>query len=92
VNGFHLVDLPPDSPIITTELVNSSKPTVNAPSGRCFVRIVSNPTFSPNAVSPEQATFLLTNNLKDAHHLFWHDAIAYVEAVTLFNAKILGHR
>jgi toxin-antitoxin system PIN domain toxin len=57
-----------------------------------FVRIISNPAFSPNGLTPEQAAFVLTSNLKDAHHRFWPDAIGFVEAVALVNAKILGHR
>ena len=57
-----------------------------------FVRIVSNPSFSPDAVSPEEAATLLEANLKHPHHRFWSDEIGLPEAIEPFCGRIIGHR
>jgi hypothetical protein len=40
-----------------------------------FVRLVSNPAFSRDAVTPQEAITLLTGNLKHRCHRFWSDEI-----------------
>jgi toxin-antitoxin system PIN domain toxin len=57
-----------------------------------FIRIASNPAFSRDALTPEQARLVLRDSMKDARHRFWPDAISYVDAVMLFNSKLVGHK
>ena len=57
-----------------------------------FVRIVSNPSFSPDAITPEEAVVLLEKNLQDKRHEFRPDDLGVVEAMAGFTARIYGHR
>jgi hypothetical protein len=57
-----------------------------------FVRIVSNPAFSRDAVTPQEAIHLLSANLRHRYHRFWSDEIAYGAAVEMFQGRLLGHR
>jgi len=57
-----------------------------------FVRIVSNPAFSPNALTPANALALLGSNLEHPGHEFWRDEIQLTEAVELAQAKPVGHQ
>ncbi len=57
-----------------------------------FVRLVSNPAFSRDAVTPQEAITLLGANLKHRHHLFWSDEISFGEAVESFQGRLVGHR
>jgi uncharacterized protein len=57
-----------------------------------FVRVISNPAFSPNALSPVNAVQLLENNLKIPGHVFWPDAISFPEAVHNLGSRFTGHR
>ena len=57
-----------------------------------FVRIVSNPAFSPNALTPAQALVLLKANLSHPAHRFWEDDISFVQAVEPFAGKLVGHQ
>lgn len=57
-----------------------------------FVRIVSNPAFSRDAVSPEQAIEVLEGNLQHPRHRFWKDQGGFVETVRPFAEKLRGHR
>src|ERR1035441_7497655 len=44
-----------------------------------FVRIVSNPAFSPRAVSPKQAIDALNISLQSRTHQFWADDISVAD-------------
>jgi uncharacterized protein len=57
-----------------------------------FVRILSNPVFSPNALTPANALTLLQSNLLHPAHQFWHDDIGLMDAIALVQAKIVGHQ
>jgi len=57
-----------------------------------FVRLASNPAFSRDAVTPPEAIALLNANLKHRYHRFWSDEISFVEAVELFQGRVVGHR
>jgi uncharacterized protein len=57
-----------------------------------FVRIVSNPAFSPDAVTPNEAMTLLSANLQHPAHEFWKGDIPFVDAVKAFRQGIVGHR
>ena len=57
-----------------------------------FVRILSNPAFSADAVAPREATKLLSSNVKHPHHRFWADDVAFVDAVEPFTRSLVGHQ
>lgn len=57
-----------------------------------FVRIVSNPAFSPNALTPRDALALLEANLRHAAHHFWEDEISLLAAIEPFAERVAGHR
>jgi toxin-antitoxin system PIN domain toxin len=57
-----------------------------------FVRIVSNPSFSTDAITPEEAVALLEKNLQDQRHEFRPDDLGVVEALAGVTARIYGHR
>lgn len=57
-----------------------------------FVRIISNPSFSPHAVTPQEATSLLSSNLKHEFHRFWTEDISFVEAIEPFRTRLVGHQ
>ena len=56
-----------------------------------FVRIVSNPAFSRDAVSTQEATGYLASNLASPKHRFLADAISFSKAVASFIPTISGH-
>ena len=56
-----------------------------------FVRIISNPAFSPDAVTPQAASNLLSNNLRDPHHQFWPMDISFEKAAQPFLKQLIGH-
>ena len=57
-----------------------------------FVRILSNPAFSINALTPANALRVLESNLKLPNHRFWPDSIPVVEAMKNVEARLTGHR
>lgn len=57
-----------------------------------FVRILANPQFSPDALTPHEALALLEANLAHPHHRFWPDTISFAEALGAFQGKLQGHR
>jgi toxin-antitoxin system PIN domain toxin len=57
-----------------------------------FVRIVSNPSFSTDAITPEEAVALLEKNLQDQRHELRPDDLGVVEALAGVTARICGHR
>lgn len=57
-----------------------------------FVRIVSNPAFSPDALAPAQAVSILAANLKHRSHQFWEDDVSLADAVAGFRPRLVGHR
>ena len=57
-----------------------------------FVRILSNPAFSPNAVPPKEVIRLLGINTNHPGHRFWKDEITFAEAVQPFQAQFAGHQ
>lgn len=57
-----------------------------------FVRIVSNPAFSSDAVAPQEAVGILETNLKHPGHQFWADDASFVKAVQPFAGKLVGHK
>lgn len=57
-----------------------------------FVRIVSNPAFSRDAVSTQEANRYLASNLASPKHRFLADSISFSKAVAPFASAISGHR
>lgn len=57
-----------------------------------FVRIVSNPAFSRDAVSTTQASEYLSANLASAKHRFLADSLPFGKAAAPFASEISGHR
>lgn len=57
-----------------------------------FVRIISNPAFSPNALTTADAFQLLESNLKHSGHKFWPDDLGVLEATRSFQSQIAGHQ
>jgi uncharacterized protein len=57
-----------------------------------FVRILSNPAFSPNALTPAHALALLQANLGHPAHRFWANDITFIKALELLNPRLAGHQ
>ena len=57
-----------------------------------FVRILSNPAFSPGALSPRNALAVLQANVKLPGHHFWPVELSLHEAVVKAGIQITGHR
>ena len=57
-----------------------------------FVRIVSNPAFSRDAVQPREALQVLRANTAAKDHQFWPDALPVAEAVAFAGARLVGHQ
>ena len=57
-----------------------------------FVRIVSNPAFSRDAVTPREASDLLAVNTASGDHVFWSDDVPFGEATAFAGARLVGHQ
>ncbi len=57
-----------------------------------FVRILSNPAFSPNALTPRDAVALLETNFAHPAHRFWQDDLGIIEALELLTPRLAGHQ
>jgi hypothetical protein len=57
-----------------------------------FVRIVSNPAFSPDAVSPADALDALRVTVQHPGHQFWADDISLPDALRNLETKLFGHQ
>ena len=57
-----------------------------------FVRIVSNPAFSPRAVSLQDALRGLEISLKHPAHRFWAADIPFGDAVRRLQNRLVGHK
>jgi toxin-antitoxin system PIN domain toxin len=57
-----------------------------------FVRIVSNPAFSPRAVTMQEAIEGLRISLQDEAHQFWPDSIAFTDAMLALERPIRDHQ
>jgi uncharacterized protein len=57
-----------------------------------FVRIVSNPAFSLDALSPTEALALLGENLTHPAHEFWTDSVQVPAAVKGMQARLQGYK
>jgi toxin-antitoxin system PIN domain toxin len=57
-----------------------------------FVRLLSNPAFSPDALSVRQALELLMKNVNQPSHEFWPDTISASRALKAFADATAGHQ
>jgi len=57
-----------------------------------FIRILSNPSFAPNALSPAEAIRLLEEIVARPGHRFWPFEIGVVQAIRQFLPRIQGYR
>lgn len=57
-----------------------------------FVRIVSNPAFSRDAVQPREAVHVLSANTAAKDHTFWSDEFPVAEAVSFTGIRLMGHQ
>ena len=57
-----------------------------------FVRIVSNPAFSRDAVTPREAARLLAANAVANDHTFWPDELPFAEAAAFAGVRLVGHQ
>ncbi len=57
-----------------------------------FVRIVSNPAFSRDAVTPREAAVLLAANTAEKDHAFWPDELPFAGAVAFSGERLVGHQ
>jgi hypothetical protein len=57
-----------------------------------FVRIVSNPAFSRDAVTPREAAGVLAANTAAKDHSFWPAALPFADAVAFAGARLVGHQ
>ena len=57
-----------------------------------FVRIVSNPAFSRDALSPVAATTLLAENVTHSAHEFWTESLQVSAAIKRMEPRLQGYR
>ncbi len=57
-----------------------------------FVRIVSNPAFSRDAVQPREALQVLSANIAAKDHEFWPDELPVAMAVAFAGVRLVGHQ
>jgi toxin-antitoxin system PIN domain toxin len=57
-----------------------------------FVRLVSNPAFSRDALSPAEAVAILAENLRHARHEFWTESLEVPAAVKDMETRLQGYR
>jgi len=57
-----------------------------------FVRVLSNPAFSADALTPENALRVLESNLLLPGHHFWTDSISVPEALKSIEGRFRGHQ
>jgi hypothetical protein len=57
-----------------------------------FVRIVSNPAFSSDALNPADALTLLEQNLTHPFHVFWPDSLPVRSAIVRQMRRVESHR
>lgn len=72
--------------------INASSGWASCPlTQTAFVRILSNPSFSPNALSPRDSLALLQTNLSHSAHRFWPDEIGLPQALSVL-PRLDGHQ
>jgi toxin-antitoxin system PIN domain toxin len=57
-----------------------------------LIRLISNPSFSRDALSPADALILLSSNLAHENHEFWVEDLSVAEALQDVPRKLQGHK
>ena len=57
-----------------------------------LIRLISNPSFSRDALSPSDALLLLSSNLAHASHEFWVEDLSVTDALEAVPRKLQGHK
>jgi len=57
-----------------------------------FVRVLSNPAFSSEALTPENALRVLESNLLLPGHHFWANSVSVPDGTRNIGARLTGHR
>jgi uncharacterized protein len=57
-----------------------------------FVRVLSNPSFSPHALAPSDAVTLLRVYLGHPMHKFWADDLSFVQALEPLTSRLSCHQ
>jgi uncharacterized protein len=57
-----------------------------------FIRIVSNPAFSRDAVQPREAVQVLSANTAAKDHTFWPDDAPFAEVAAFAGVRLVGHQ
>lgn len=57
-----------------------------------LVRLLSNPAFSNNSLSPMEAVQVLKRNIELPGHHFWSDSITLMEALEVLASPLTGHQ
>ena len=57
-----------------------------------LVRVLSNPAFSRDALSPAEAITLLAANLRHRGHRYWNDNLQVPAALKAVETRLQGHR
>jgi uncharacterized protein len=57
-----------------------------------FVRIVSNPSFSPQSVPVQEAVDSLRTSTADQAHQFWPDSVTLPDALAMLDKPVTGHK
>jgi uncharacterized protein len=57
-----------------------------------LIRLISNPSFSRDALSPADAVLLLSSNLAQANHEFWVEDLSVTAALKAVSRKLQGHK
>jgi toxin-antitoxin system PIN domain toxin len=57
-----------------------------------FVRTLSNPSFSPDALAPSHAVSLLQTYLEHPRHEFWADDLSLVQSLEPLTSPLRGHK
>jgi len=57
-----------------------------------LIRLITNPSFSRDALSPTDALVLLSSNLRHEHHDFWVEDLCVADALAAVPRKLQGHK
>jgi toxin-antitoxin system PIN domain toxin len=57
-----------------------------------LIRLLSNPSFSRDALSPADASLLLSANTAHPNHEFWIEDLSVTEALQAIPRKLQGHK
>jgi toxin-antitoxin system PIN domain toxin len=72
---------------------NARQEWATCPFTECaFIRIVSNPAFSPDFLTMSEAVRLMTLNISHPTHRFWAADLPLDEAVRRFGGRLVGHQ